>query len=65
MAGFACLLIFNILAATSSENSRQAFWGYQVFLGAGLALVLNAVVTAAQLSAPPELMWVLFLENLE
>lgn len=56
VAGFTCLLLFNILAATSKLTSGDAFWGYQVILGAGLALVLNGVVTAAQLSAPPEYM---------
>jgi hypothetical protein len=54
--GFGCLLLFFVLAATSTLASRAAFWGYQVFLGAGLAFVLNAVVTAAQLSAPAEYM---------
>ncbi|KAK5026199.1 hypothetical protein LTS07_007724 [Exophiala sideris] len=54
VTGFTFLLLFNILAATSKLTSRDAFWGYQVILGAGLALVLNGLVTAAQLSAPPE-----------
>ena len=56
ITGFTCLGVFNILAATSTLSSQKAFWGYQIFLGAGLAFVLNGLVTAAQLSAPPEYM---------
>ena len=54
--GFSCLVVFNILATTSTLGSQKAFWGYQVILGAGLAFVLNGLVTAAQLSAPPKYM---------
>ena len=56
ITGFTCLMVFNILAATSTLGSQKAFWGYQIVLGAGLALVLNGLVTAAQLSAPPKYM---------
>jgi hypothetical protein len=56
VAGFACFLIFGICMATATLKSRSAIWGFQVFLGTGLSLVLNALVTAAQLSAPAEYM---------
>lgn len=56
VAGFVCFLIFGICMATTTLKSCSAIWGYQVFLGAGLSLELNALVTAAQLSAPAEYM---------
>ena len=42
--------------ATVKVDGMVAVWGVQVFLGIGLSLVLCALVTAAQLSSPPELM---------
>ena len=45
--------------ASSKAGDEAAMWGFQVFLGAGLALVLCALVTLAQLSGPPDLMYVL------
>jgi len=56
VTGFVCFLIFGICMATTTLESHSAIWGYQVFLGTGLSLVLNALVTAAQLSAPAEYM---------
>ena len=41
--------------ATVSQTDPKAFWGYPVFLGAGLGLCLTSLATAAQLSAPPSL----------
>ena len=58
IVGFASFLIFSITMATSTIDNITAYWGIQVFLGIGLGLVLCAIVTAAQLSAPPELMHV-------
>ena len=58
IVGFASFLIFSITMATSTVDNVTAYWGIQVFLGIGLGLVLCAIVTAAQLSAPPELMYV-------
>jgi hypothetical protein len=58
VAGYVCFLIFAICMATATLKSRNAIWGFQILLGTGLSLVLNALVTAAQLSAPPQLMWV-------
>jgi hypothetical protein len=56
MAGFLGFLLFFILAATSSENTREAnFWGFMIFLGGGLGLLLTTLVVAAQLSTPPKL----------
>lgn len=46
-----------VLMATAKLSSNIAVtWGYPVILGIGFALTLTAVVTAAQMSAPPELM---------
>ena len=55
IGGFVFLLIFNILMATSTNNtSGGAFWGYTVLAGAGLGTILPVVVTAAQLSTTAE-----------
>lgn len=40
------------VAKTSSSNG---VWGYAVLLGIGLGLSLTCLVTAAQLSTPPQL----------
>lgn len=56
-AGFCAFLIFCACMATSSVKHETAMWGFQVFLGVGLSLVLCSIVTAAQLSAPPALMY--------
>ncbi|KEF61169.1 uncharacterized protein A1O9_02734 [Exophiala aquamarina CBS 119918] len=56
IAGFVAFILFFILAATAQESTPQAnFWGYMIFLGAGLGLLLTTLVVAAQLSTPPEL----------
>ncbi|KAI1617003.1 siderophore iron transporter [Exophiala viscosa] len=54
VAGFVSFLIYGITMATSIVSGEAAFWGCQAFLGCGLMLVLSALVTAAQLSAPSE-----------
>ena len=56
MFAFSCFLAFNICMSTTTLRSGRAVWGYTVFLGFGLAVALCGLVTAAQLSAPPELM---------
>jgi hypothetical protein len=56
VVAFACFLAFNICMATTTLGSGKAVWGYPVLLGIGLAIALCGLVTAAQLSAPPELM---------
>lgn len=58
VVGFVFLLTWAICMATTSLGSTSAIWGYQAILGAALAFILNAVVASAQLSAPPELMYV-------
>ncbi|KAK5050470.1 hypothetical protein LTR84_003751 [Exophiala bonariae] len=58
IAGYVCLLAWAICMATTTLGSRTSVWGYQPLLGAALALIMNAVVSGAQLSAPPELMYV-------
>lgn len=55
-AGFVCFIVWSALMATIKLDSTAGIWGYQAILGAALALVLNAVVASAQLSAPAELM---------
>ena len=50
--------------STTTVGSGAAVWAYPVFLGGGLAVALCALVTAAQLSAPPELMYDLQLPKL-
>lgn len=56
IAGYVSFLLFFILAATAKESTPEAnFWGYMIFLGAGLGLLLTTLVVAAQLSTPPEL----------
>jgi len=56
MVGFLSFLAFFVLAATSTASTSEAcFWGYMVFLGGGLGLLLTTLVVAAQFSTPPEL----------
>ena len=43
--------------ATATTSSGKAMWGYSMFIGVGLGIVLTTLVTAAQLSAPPHLMY--------
>lgn len=52
---FISIIIFNICMATATPASSSAVWGFPVFLGMGLGVCLCALVTAAQLSTPPEL----------
>jgi hypothetical protein len=46
-----------VLMATAKLSSGKAMWGYSVGIGVGLGIILTTFVTAAQLSAPPELMY--------
>jgi len=41
--------------ATVGLGSAKAVWGYPVLLGIGLGWSLTYLVTAAQLSAPPQM----------
>ena len=56
MLAFGCFAAFEICMATTQVGSAKAVWGYPVFLGCGLGVGMTALVTAAQLSTPPELM---------
>lgn len=47
-AFFACM-------ASATKDSKKAVWGYPVLLGLGMGMCLILLVTAAQLSTPPEL----------
>ncbi|KAH8198323.1 hypothetical protein TruAng_007525 [Truncatella angustata] len=55
VAAFVIFLIFFICMATSNTGSSNAVWFYPVLLGVGLGMTLTTLVTAAQLSTPPEL----------
>lgn len=56
MLAFTCFATFNVCMSTTQLGSNNAVWGYPVILGCGLGVSLTALVTAAQLSTPPELM---------
>ncbi|KAH8682678.1 siderophore iron transporter [Xylariales sp. PMI_506] len=55
VVAFVSMIIFFILMATTTPATSAQVWGYPVFLGIGLGLCLCALITIAQLSAPPEL----------
>ncbi|ETN42313.1 uncharacterized protein HMPREF1541_01467 [Cyphellophora europaea CBS 101466] len=55
VASFLFLTLFFALMATTTLSSANAVWGYPVLLGIGLGWSLTYLITAAQLSAPPEL----------
>jgi len=52
---FVIFLAFFICMSTANKNSSKAVWGYPVLMGWALGMTLVALVTAAQLSIPPEL----------
>jgi hypothetical protein len=45
--------------ASATLESSKALWGYPILLGMGLGTCLCCLLTIAQLSTPPELMYVL------
>jgi hypothetical protein len=53
---FIFFVAFEACMASTQLGSRYAVWGYPVLLGCGLGLSLTAIVTAAQLATPPDLM---------
>ncbi|KAH9211560.1 major facilitator superfamily domain-containing protein [Leptodontidium sp. 2 PMI_412] len=56
LLGFVLFVIFNILMTTTTSSSpRGVFWGYPVIIGVGLGTCLPAIMVAAQLSTPPDL----------
>ncbi|KIW14595.1 hypothetical protein PV08_07379 [Exophiala spinifera] len=56
MASFIGFLIFFVLMATNKASTPEAhFWGFITFYGAGLGTCLITLITAAQLTTPPEL----------
>lgn len=56
LLAFIAFLIYFVLMATATRSTPLAnLWGYNVFIGMGLALSLNPLVVAAQLSTPPRL----------
>jgi MFS family permease len=55
VAGFLLFLIFVILMATTNRHtSNSALWGYPAIVGAGFGTVLPNILSASQLSTPPE-----------
>ncbi|KEF56917.1 uncharacterized protein A1O9_07107 [Exophiala aquamarina CBS 119918] len=56
LLAFIAFGIYFILMATATRSTPVAnLWGYNVFIGMGLALSLNPLVVAAQLSTPARL----------
>ena len=55
VVAFVSIIIFFICMATATPKSSTNVWGYPVFLGIGLGVCLCAIVAAAQLSTPAEL----------
>ncbi|KAJ9634172.1 hypothetical protein H2204_006503 [Knufia peltigerae] len=53
---FLCFIVYFVLMATTTASTPVAnLWGYNIFIGMGLALSLNPLVVAAQLSIPARL----------
>ncbi|KAK3328580.1 major facilitator superfamily domain-containing protein [Cercophora scortea] len=55
VASFLFFVIFFACMAQSTPEQSTAVWGFPVFLGMALGLSLVALITAAQLSTPPDL----------
>ena len=55
VAGFLFFVIFMLTMATAEVGSSTAVWVYPVIFGAGLGILLNTLMTTAQLTTPPEL----------
>lgn len=53
--GYMFFLSFFVTMATAEQGSSTAVWGYPVLFGAGLGILLNTLMTVAQLCTPPEL----------
>ncbi|KAJ5643931.1 uncharacterized protein N7484_006438 [Penicillium longicatenatum] len=54
--GVSSLVIFNVLMATITPSTPlTVLWGYPVFAGLGVGMILPIVMVAAQLDTPPEL----------
>jgi hypothetical protein len=48
------IIFFSCMASTNKDSSKEV-WGYPILMGSALGMTLVAIVTAAQLSIPPEL----------
>lgn len=56
MLAYLLFIIYYVLAATITTSTPQAnFWGYPVFLGAGIGMCVASLITAAQFATPMEL----------
>ncbi|KAK1621521.1 major facilitator superfamily domain-containing protein, partial [Colletotrichum phormii] len=52
---FLIFVVFFACMATTNSSSSNPVWGYPILLGVALGMTLTTLVTAAQLSIPPEL----------
>ena len=55
LIGFGLFTIFMVIMSTVEVGSKTALWGYPVVFGSGLGILLNTLMTAAQLGTPPDL----------
>lgn len=55
VAAFTVFLVFFICMATAGPASGRAVWFFPVLMGAALGMTLTSLITAAQLSTPPNL----------
>lgn len=55
VAAFVIFVVFFVCMATTTRSGNAQVWFFPVLLGAALGMTLTTLVTAAQLSTPPEL----------
>lgn len=55
VVGFGSFVVLMICMATANLSSNAALWGYTVIFGSGIGILLNTLMTTAQLGTPPEL----------
>lgn len=55
MVAFIIFIVFFACMATATPSTSTQVWGYPVFLGWSLGMTLTTLLTAAQLSIPPDL----------
>ncbi|KAI0177758.1 major facilitator superfamily domain-containing protein [Pestalotiopsis sp. NC0098] len=55
VAAFTVFLVFFICMATAGPASGRAVWFFPVLMGTALGMTLTSLITAAQLSTPPDL----------
>lgn len=55
IVGFLSYVLYFALMAATNQRTKKNIWGYNIFLGFGLAVIVVALVAIAQLSAPADL----------